>query len=534
MAKVVTECGEYELLFERTSIGSGRLNEIRIDDPAEPPLHCTIVAKGQNRYELQNHSPHGTLLNGRPVRDSAELKDGDVLWVGTTRLVFEAGEEVQTPPPKRPGLVVSVIRLVFGTFLSRALGLVREMTIGHFLGLGGGTDALFVAFSIPNLFRRVMGEKAMESAFMPTFQTYITKGKAKEGWWVAGMVFWVVSGILLVLASITAVLAPWLIDMFAPGFDAETHGIAVRLTWVMLPFMLFIGLSALVGSILLSFRRFIVYSSAPICFSVSVIGCVGLLHGRLGVYSAGVGIVLGGFLQFAAQVVALGGRWKCLFQRAISVAHPAMKRIFALSIPIAISSALERVGTIVDRALASLLVSGSVSALYYSFRLVQLPFAIIGLAIGRAVYPSLVEESSLENRGKFLTALNQGIRLNLILVIPISVVTILLSGWLVRLIYEHGAFGGEATRMTSIAVVCYAFGLLGMSLTATFNRAFYARLDTRTPLKVSGFGVLLNIVLDIILMQTWLKHAGLALATSVSFSAQAMVLYWLLRKRLSA
>jgi len=537
MAQLRTETVQYELVFNKTTIGRGRLTDIRIADPGEPPVHCTIAATGENTYELRNLSPNGTILNGRLLTGSAELRDGDVFYAGSTRFIFAAVGAAQQRAVPKPGVVSGAMNLLVGTFVSRILGFLREAIVGYYFGLSAAADAFFVASTIPNLFRGILGEQALESAFMPTFQSYLAHGKEKDAWRIAATVFNAVLIALVVLSILTAIFTPQLMYVMAPGFrlksDTKTFHLAVKLALIMTPFMVFIGLAAFLGSVLLALRKFTLYSIAPSCFSIGAILGIVFLHRSLWIYSAAVGLVVGGLLEFVVQIPGVPFRRGGVFQRVLDHTHPGARRVLAISIPIWLAAAVGRVSTIVDRALATLLPNvGSVAALNYSFRLIQLPQAIVGLAIGRAAYPALVESNALRQRDKFQAALNKGIRLNFLLVVPITVITIVCSDWIVKLVYQRGAFTAGDTKMTAIALSYYAVGLLGMTLSSVFYRAFYAILDARTPLKVTILAALLGMSLKWCLMHTPLQHAGLALSTSVSSLYEALLLYLILAKRM--
>ena len=424
-----------------------------------------------------------------------------------------------------------------GTLVSRLSGFAREVATAAFFGAGTGMDIFVAAFTIPNLFCRVFGESAVESAFMPLFKGFHSRGEKARAWRLAGHGGAALGLALLGIVALGLVAAPLIVSVVAHGFRGEVALEAVRMTRIMFPFGLVIGLAALMGAVLLAFGQYQVYSLAPVLLNVGIIGAVLLLTRSLGYYSLAVGVLAGGLMQFLVQVpfvrrlAAVDGQ--SAFRWSIPRKDQDLRQATGLAVPVILASAVERMGVIVDRTIASLLDPGSISSLYYSFRLVHLPYAILALAIGRSTAPHLAEEFALGDHASFRRTLLSGIRMNLAFLVPV----VALSVWFARpvcgLVYQHGVFGERDLAMTASAYAMYSLGLVSMGVEFLLVMAFAATLNTKTPVRVSIVTFFLNVGLNLLLVRTPLRHAGLALATALAFTVHAVLLYVILNKRLA-
>lgn len=425
-----------------------------------------------------------------------------------------------------------------GTFVSRLSGFVREVLTAAVFGAGSSMDIFVAAFTIPNLLCRILGETAVESAFMPLFKGIHSRGERARAWRLAGRTMNGLAITLLVVVLAGAAAAPLLVRIVAGGFVGDVAADAVRMTRLMFPFGLFIGLAALMGAILLAFGRYRVYSLAPVFLNLGIIAAVLTLSGRISFYSLAVGVLVGGLLQFAVQVPFVRRLARDddarMTSRDVARGNEDVRQVTALAGPVVLAAAIQRVGVIVDRTIASFLAPGSISSLYYSFRLVHLPYAILALAAGRAVAPVLAEEHALGRREGFRDALLSGLRMNWVYLVPVVVLAAWLARPVVGLVYQRGAFDEADLAMTSSAFVMYALGLVSMGAVFLLTRAFAARLDTKTPVKVSIAAFFLNVGLNLVLVRTPLRHAGLALASSLSFTFHAAALYVILNRSMEA
>jgi putative peptidoglycan lipid II flippase len=434
-----------------------------------------------------------------------------------------------------PGVLRGFASIGLGTLASRLSGFVREVVTAAFFGAGTSMDIFVAAFTIPNLLCRVLGESAVESAFMPLFKGIHARGEKARAWHLAAGSLRGLTIALLGVVVLGIALAPVLVRIVAHGFSGDVADAAVRMTRLMFPFGLAIGLAAFMGAILLAFGRYRVYSLAPIFLNVGIVGCVLALANRMDYMSLGVGVLVGGTLQFLVQVPFVrrlaAGDGARLFGGGAGPADPDLRKVAALTAPIVAASAVQRVGVIVDRTIASFLAPGSISSLYYSFRLVHLPYAILALAAGRAVAPVLAEHHALGRHKEFRDALLSGIRMNLVFLVPVVLLSLRLARPIVGIVYQRGAFDATDLAMTSSAFALYSVGLVGMGAVFLFVRAFAAKLNTKTPVKVSILAFVLNIVLNLLLVRTPLKHAGLALASSIAVTVHAALLYVILNRQ---
>ena len=425
-----------------------------------------------------------------------------------------------------------------GTLVSRISGFVREVVVAAFFGAGTAMDIFVAAYTIPNLLCRVLGESAVESGFMPLFKGMHSRGDRPRAWLLAGRTL---SGLALVLSVVVVfgiAASPFLVGVVAHGFRGEVAEAAVHMTRLMFPFGLAIGLAALLGAILLAFERYRVYSLAPVLLNVGIIASVLTLSGRIGYVSLGVGVLLGGVLQFLVQVPFVNALARQDGQRVFGAGlgwgDPDVRRVGRLTMPVVAAAAIQRVGVVVDRTIASFLVPGSISSLYYSFRLVHLPYAILALAAGRSVAPVLAEQFALGRHREFSRTVAAGTRMIFAYLAPVTVLAVMLARPIVGLVYQRGAFDRTDLAMTASAFALYSVGLVAMGVVFLLVRAFAARLDTKTPVKVSIAAFFLNVGLNLALVRTPLRHAGLALASSLAFAAHAVVLYSLLNRRMEA
>jgi putative peptidoglycan lipid II flippase len=434
-------------------------------------------------------------------------------------------------------VISGLARLVSGTLLSRAAGMVREMVLAFAFGSDRRMDRFWIAFTVPNLVREILGERVMESTFLPAFKTLQDEEEGSRAWRLATSV---TSTILLLFVPVVFLgiwLAPQAVDLLAPGFSAEDVTATAAMTRVLFAFIVFIGCAAVLGAVLQAQERFGYYGAAPAAFNIGIVVAVLVAYKRIGLMAAAYGVVLGAAAQFLIQYLALGPagrdrkRWR--FRPRIDHRDPNYRRVVRLSGPIVVESLAIRAALVSDRMVGSLLPEGSIAALGYSFRLCQLPFALVALGLGRVVLPILVEQNTLQDRDAFLRTFRVGLRLLFLMILPAVVLLLVLREPLVRVVYQRGHFTAEHTAMVSWALLFHSLGLLGMGAMSMIARVFYALQETRTPVVVTFVRSGVNIVLNFTLAFTFLRHGGVALAGSLSFSIGAILLYRLLRRRLA-
>ena len=434
----------------------------------------------------------------------------------------------------RRGVVRAAAVVGGATLASRILGFLRDLVVAQAFGAGPATDAFFVAFRLPNLLRRLVAEGALSSAFIPVFTEYLTTRSRAE----LIRMFRAVAGAMIVVLAVLTIAgvlgAPLLVRVMAPGFfaDPATGTLTVRLTRLMFPYLLFVGLGALAMGMLNAHRHFVTPALAPVMLNLAIIGAVfGVVpHLAEPVFGLAVGVLVGGLGQLAIQLPALARRG-LLVVPALDRHHPAVARIVRLMTPVALGQSATQLNILVDTVIASFLVGGSVSYLYYADRLVEFPLGVFGIAIATAVLPTLSEQAASRNPAALRATLSFAQRLAAFICLPAAVGLLLLREPLVRVLYQRGEFGPLETAQTAWALGFYALGLVGFASVKIGAQAFYALGDTRTPVKIAVGAMVLNSVLAVALAFP-LRHGGLALATSCSATANALALAWLLRRRL--
>jgi putative peptidoglycan lipid II flippase len=421
------------------------------------------------------------------------------------------------------------------TFLSRILGLVRDILIASFFGSGLSADAFFVAFRIPNLLRRVFAEGSFSVAFIPVFTEYLQKKSRQQAIELAQVVSTVLILILTIVTVLGIVFSPTIVRIIAPGFGGAggKFALTVLLTRIMFPYIFLVSLLALFMSILNSLKHFAAPALAPVFLNLAMIAALLFIAPSMKTPTVGlaIGVVVGGVLQLVLQIpfllnrgMHLGLKWE--------LNHPALKRIGALMVPTIFGSAIYQINQLVGTLLASLLREGSVSYLYYADRLVQFPLGVFAIAISTAVLPSLSREAAHGDVEGLKGTLSHALRLTMFITIPAMIGLIVLREPIIRLLFQRGAFSVTATFMTARALLYYSLGLWAFAGLRVFVSAFYSLQDTKTPVKAAVIAMLLNIIFSIILMNTPLEHGGLALALSLASSLQLLMLIFLLRKRL--
>jgi putative peptidoglycan lipid II flippase len=420
------------------------------------------------------------------------------------------------------------------TLLSRIFGFVRDMFIAMAFGSSTAADAFFVAFRIPNMQRRVLGEGAVASAFIPVFsETLENKGQQAAQELTAN-----IFNILLILLSVTSlalfIFSPAVVSLFAPGFldDQEKFKLTVDLTRWMAPYLFFIGLAAFSMGLLNSLKVFALPAATPILQNISMIAAILILAPQMDepIMGLAIGVIVGGALQTLIQlptIVRKGYGWK----KRLHFKQPEVVKIAKLMVPAILGLAVYELNLMVDTLLASTLPEGSISYLYYGNRLVQLPLGVFAVALAVVLLPTLSGHAAKGELKELVQTVSFSIRLILFITIPATIGLIILREPIVNTLWERGEFLQVSTQGTAVALLYYSIGLCAYSGVKIIAPAFYSLQDTKTPAKIGIYSMVLNIVLNLILIGP-LQHGGLALATSLSALFNAVLLTYFLRKRL--
>ncbi|HRF44739.1 MAG TPA: murein biosynthesis integral membrane protein MurJ [Candidatus Competibacteraceae bacterium] len=419
------------------------------------------------------------------------------------------------------------------TSLSRVTGFIRDMIYAQLFGAGAGTDAFFVAFRIPNFLRRLFAEGAFSQAFVPVFSEYQTQHSPEELRELVDQVTGTLGAILLAITAIGVLAAPLLILIFAPGFtaDAGKYALTVEMLRITFPYLLFISLTALAGGVLNSCGRFAIPAVTPVFLNLTMIAAALWLAPLMEQPVMGLawGVFIAGIIQLGFQIPFLR-QVKLLPRPRWGWAARGVQQVLKLMLPAVFGSSVAQVNLLIDTLLASFLVSGSVSWLYYSDRLVEFPLGIFGVALGTVILPRLSRQHASAETGNFSRTLDWALRWALLIGVPATVALVLLAGPMLSALFQYGEFDARDVAMSARSLMAFALGLVAFMLIKVLAPGFYARQDTRSPVKYGVIAMGANTAMVLILI--WpLAHAGLALATSLAAFLNAGLLFINLRRR---
>lgn len=422
------------------------------------------------------------------------------------------------------------------TMLSRILGLVRDVVLMGVFGAGGLMDAFLVAFKIPNFLRRLFAEGAFSQAFVPILTEY----KQTKDLPTVKLFISKVSGVLglalLVLMVVVIALSPYVIALFAPGFDAQKASIASTLLKITFPYLFFISMTAFYGSILQSHNRFGLPAFAPVLLNVVMIGAALIAHTlKVPIMALAYAVALAGLLQLLILLPDLK-KLGLLVMPRLGFQDEGVKRILKLMLPAIFGVSVTQINLLLNTVLASLMDTGSVSWLYAAERLSELPLGLIGVAIGTVILPSLSTSQAALDEQSFKKTLDWAARLILLVGLPAMSAMLVLAPVLMSTLFVRGAFDANDAKMSAFALQCLSGGILGFMLIKILAPAFFARQDTKTPVKIGIASVLANMVFSASFIGLFhlLKlplHGGLALATTGASFVNAGLLYTFLHKR---
>lgn len=437
---------------------------------------------------------------------------------------------------------------------SRVLGLVREVVFAYFFGASKSfaNDAFVIAFRIPNLLRDLFAEGALSSAFVTVFSDYLVTKDEKEAFRLSSLIATALIVILGTIVVLGVIFAPEVVRVFAPGFgdDPGKFALTVRLTRIMMPFILLVALAAQAMGVLNARDRFGIPALASSFFNLgSILG--GLFFAGLltdptfshpvramkdnpvdAIIGMAYGVLIGGFLQYAVQWPSLR-RAGFRYRPMLSLSDPGVRRILGLMAPAVIGAAAVQINILINSNFASNIPgNGPVSWLNYSFRLMQFPIGVFGVAIATATLPAISRCAAVGEIGDFRHTLAGSIRLAFLLTIPSAVGLAVLGRPIIALIYQRGGFGPTDTDRTAAALACYAIGLAGYSAVRILAPAFYALGDARTPMLISLLSIVTNFVMNWLLVGV-LQERGLALSTSAVALMNFALLFFLMGRRVN-
>lgn len=444
------------------------------------------------------------------------------------------------------------------TMLSRVMGLLRDIVLARFFGAGGQADAFFVAFRIPQFLRRLFAEGAFAQAFVPVLSEYRQnrelKGDVAAVKELVNAVCGVLGGTLIFVTTIVVLAAPLVTMLFAPGFinAPEKFSLTVSMLRITFPYLLLISLTGFAGAILNSYDRFAVPAFTPVLLNLSLIAFALWVSPHLSepVFALAFGVLFAGFAQLLFQLPFL--HQLHLMPRPVwNWHHPGVRKVLKLMLPAIFGVSVSQINLLLDTVLASFLPTGSVSWLYYSDRLTELPLGVFGIAIATVILPSLSRlypqanssaEPSMSEEGRespvdttklaetFRATLDWALRCIVVIAIPASTALFVLAEPILYLLFQYDAMRPHDVEMAAFSLRAYSLGLLAFMAIKVLATGYYAQQDTKTPVKIGIIAMVANMVLNLIFVailhwQFKLGHAGLALATSCSALLNALLLY---------
>ncbi|MBN2372479.1 murein biosynthesis integral membrane protein MurJ [bacterium] len=435
--------------------------------------------------------------------------------------------------PRHKYIIKSAGVIGFATIISRLLGYIRDMILANIFGTEMVADVFFVAFKIPSLIKRLLGEGSLSSSFIPVFTDYLEKRKKKEAWELASNVLCLVSVAAILLTLLAILAAPGIVLIIAPGFypDKMKFRLTVLITRIIFPYIIIASIVAVIMGILNSLKHFAIPALSPAVLNVGIIFGALFLAPKMNQPITGVafGVLIGGLLQILIHPPVLIKKG-ALLKPSFDLHNPGTKKIGLLMVPAAIGLGVTQINIMIDTLLASFLPEGSISYLYYSNRLLQLPLALFGIALGTALLPTYSSLISSGRADEVMSTFSFAMRVVLFISLPSSIGLIVFRVPIIGILFQRGQFTNAATTATAQALFAYSIGLFAYSGLKVTIPVFYAHQDTITPVRIGVIAMLLNICINLILMFP-LKHAGLALATSLSSMMNLILLIRIMRNR---
>ena len=424
------------------------------------------------------------------------------------------------------------------TMLSRITGLIRETLIARAFGASVYTDAFNVAFRIPNLLRRLSAEGAFSQAFVPILGEFKNRQGEHETRALVDSVATVMTWFLVIISALGVIGAPLIVTAVATGFkehESQAYISAIFMTRVMFPYIGLVSLVALASGILNRWRQFAVPAFTPVLLNLSFIVAAVFVAPFLEtpIYAQAYAVMVGGILQLAIQVPSLrkvGMLPRVSFNVRAAWHHPGVRRVLKQMLPATLSVSVAQISLIINTNIASRLPAGSVSWLNYADRLMEFPTALLGVALGTILLPSLSKASAEDHREEYSSLLDWGLRLTVLLALPSAVGLFVFGAPLTATLFHYGKFTGMDVEMTRQALTSYGVGLVGLIVIKILAPGFYARQDIRTPVKIALVVLAVTQLSNYVFVPVF-GHAGLALSISFGATINAALLFFGLRRR---
>lgn len=426
------------------------------------------------------------------------------------------------------------------TFLSRVAGYVRDALQAAIFGASAATDAFVIAYRIPNFLRRIFAEGSFQTAFVPVFTEYKERGDPAALKDLLDHVAGALTAAVLIASALGVLAAPLIAAAFAPGAidDPAKFGLLTDMLRITFPYLTFISLTALAAAVLNSHGRFALPALTPILHNLAMIAAMLALAPLLDVpvMALAWGVLLAGVVQMVVQWIALA-RLGVVPRLRFDTRHPGVRRVFALMLPTIFGASVAQVNLLIGTVFASLLASGSQTWLYLTDRLMEFPQGIFGAALATVLLPALSRSVSQRDDARYAATLDWGLRLALLIALPAAVALVILAEPLNATLYQYGRFSAFDTRMAALALTALALGLPGFMVAKVLAPAFFARQDTRTPVRAAVWAVLANVILSGALVWGFTAlgivgvHAGIALASALAGTLNAWLLWLYLRRQ---
>src|SRR5467141_1931851 len=428
----------------------------------------------------------------------------------------------------------SIITLV--TIVSRILGYVRDQRIALLLGTTPAADAYVLAYRIPNLFRRLVAEGSMTASFIPVFSSYMREKSKEEVWEFANRLFWTLALVAAVITVLGMVFSPEVVRLFAGKNIAGIE--AVELNRIIFPYLFFVSLAALAMGILNCFHVFGLPAATPVFLNLATIFFTFALvrnYFQDAATSIAVGVLVGGVLQFLIQVPLLV-RKGMNFDFGISFSHPAIRDVARLMIPRLFGIGIGQINLLIDTrfATASMMPEGSLAALYLADRVMELVLGGYAIAVATAILPMMSHQAAGKDYEALKKTLSFSVRIVAFITIPAALGLMILREPIIRVLFQHGQFVAESTRLTARALLYYSIGLPALASVKLIVPAFYSTRDTKTPVIIASISLVINIVLNIVFIQFFYKrvqNGGPALATALATFFDFFALFVIFRIR---
>ncbi len=526
-----------ELVFDSTTVGNSTWSDVYLE-LGEEDVEVEIKTLDKGEKIILRRKRGLVRVDGDDITHWCEINEDSHLELGNRVFVLKSYLEKVEKVQLEKSTTANILGSSFGIMVSRFGGLIREVVIGFYFGTSRATDIFSVGLTIANFMRRIVAENALENAFLPIFSRLFHRTSRKKTWEAASSI---INFTLLLSALFTLlgfILAPLLINYLFPGLEAKGQSQdAIAMARIMMPYLFLVTVSAVMGTYLKAFNRFGLAEGASIFFSVGTVAGIVLFYSLAGLHSLAYGVLLGGLMQVLFMFPFLS---RLLRMKTLQYTHKPIidfdssinKKYYSQLGPISLDVIFSKAAEVVGKALASKLPTGCISYLHYSMTIYRLPFAIISQAINTVILKEFSDQIAVFDKNRAKRLFVDGIKTNIFLLTPISILMIILAEPVVSILLQRGSFDADSVYHTARALKFYSIGLIGWGIQALTSRIFSARMDIKTSMVLNLFMLLVNVGLCFLLVNTPLGYAGLALATSAAFLSFAIIRVVVLKRKL--